>query len=260
MGVKSIKTVICLLVVFSAAGLVAAPAVDRDTVYQAAPIQSLSVGVYDGFIPFSVLKKHGDIGLGTFNALDGEMICVDGIFYQVKYDGKVLPVPGSALTPFAVVTFFDEDQRLEAVNAANLAELAARIDERLPTKNLFYAVRIDGVFDYVKVRSVPAQTKPYPSLLEAVKKQNVFKYEKILGTVVGFRSPSFVEKVNVPGYHFHFLSAKKDAGGHVLDLRFKDLNVRVDQCSSLMLIMPENGKYLNAGLDGEEHRDLKKIE
>jgi acetolactate decarboxylase len=97
-------------------------------------------------------------------------------------------------------------------------------------------------------------------LAEAVKGQSVFEYKNIAGTVVGFRSPGFAEKVNVPGFHFHFLSAGKNAGGHVLDLRLKELNVRVDQCSALMLIMPENGDYFSAGLDGEEHRDLKKIE
>jgi len=257
---KSIVREFYLAVIFSAVGLVSSLAIDRDTVYQAAPIQGLSVGVYDGFVSFGSVKAHGDIGLGTFNALDGEMIFVDNVFYQVKQDGKVRPVPDSALTPFSVVTFFDEDIRLEAVNAANLADLARVIDARLPTKNLFYAVRIDGVFEYVKVRSVPSQKKPYPPLAQAVKGQAVFEYKNISGTVVGFRSPAFVEKVNVPGFHFHFLSAGKDAGGHVLDLRLKELDVRVDQCSSLTLIMPENGDYFSAGLDGEEQRDLKKIE
>lgn len=257
---KSTTGIFYLLAAFSAAGLIPSLAIDRDTVYQAAPIQSLSVGVYDGFVPFSLLKQHGDIGLGTFNALDGEMVYVDNIFYQVKHDGRVKPVPDSALSPFAVVTFFDEDQRLDAVNALNLADLMQKIDACLPTKNLFYAVRIDGLFEYVKVRSVPAQSKPYPPLVEAVKGQKVFEHTNISGTVVGFRSPPFAEKVNVPGYHFHFLSSGKDAGGHVLDLRFNKLNVLVDQCSALMLLMPEKGDYFRAGLDGEEQRELKKIE
>jgi len=257
---KSIVRMFCLSVVFSVAGLISSSAADRDTVYQAAPIQSLSVGVYDGFIPFAALKKHGDIGLGTFNALDGEMIFVDSVFYQVKQDGKIIPVPDSALTPFAVVTFFDEDLRFEAVTADSLADLAGIIDRKLPTKNIFYAIRIDGMFEYLKLRSVPAQRKPYPPLAEAVKGQTVLEYKNVSGTLIGFRSPSFAEKINVPGYHFHFLSADKNVGGHVLNLRFKGLAVRLDKCSSLTLIMPETGDYLGAALDGEEQRDLKKIE
>ena len=257
---KSIMRMLCLSVGFSIAGLMSSSAIDRDTVYQAAPIQSLSAGVYDGFVSFAALKKHGDIGLGTFNALDGEMIFLDSVFYQVKRDGKVLPVSDSALTPFAAVTFFDEDLRLEAVTADSLADLSGIIDRKLPTKNLFYAIRIDGMFECVKVRSVPAQAKPYPPLADAVKGQTVFEYKNVSGTLIGFRSPLFAEKINVPGCHFHFLSADRNAGGHVLNLRGKGLAVLVDQCSSLTLIMPENGDYLGAALDGAEQRDLKKIE
>lgn len=233
---------------------------DRDIVFQTAPFQSLSVGVYDGLFSFASLKEHGDFGLGTFNALDGEMICVDNTFYQVKLDGKVRPVPGAALTPFAVMTFFDEDQRIEAVNAGSLSELGRIVDRCRPTKNLFYALRVDGLFDYIKVRSVPAQKKPYRPLADAVAEQAVFEYKNITGTLVGFWSPSFADKVSVPGYHFHFISTAKDAGGHVLDLRFRALNIRMDRCLALILITPENGDYFSAGLDGEEQRDLKKIE
>lgn len=225
---------------------------DRDIVFQTAPFQSLSAGVYDGLFSFAALKEHGDFGLGTFNALDGEMVCVDKAFYQVKQDGKVGPVSGAALTPFAVMTFFDEDQRIEAINVGSLTELGRIIDRIRPTKNLFYALRVDGTFDYVKVRSVPPQRKPYRPLAEAVKEQSVFEYKNISGTLVGFWSPSFADKVSVPGYHFHFISTARDAGGHVLDLRFSALNIRMDRCSAVIIITPENGDYFGAELDAQQ--------
>jgi len=242
-----------------AAGQAVSAGSDRDIVYQTAPFQSLNAGVYDGLFTFAALKEHGDFGLGTFNALDGEMILLDNAFYQVKHDGKVLKVPGSALTPFGMVTYFDEDQRIEAVNAESLAGLGQTIDRSRPTKNLFYALRVDGVFEYVKVRSVPAQQKPYQPLGEAVKGQSVFEYKNISGTLVGFWSPSFTGKMSVPGYHFHFISTAKDSGGHVLDLRFKALNIRMDRCLGLMVSTPENGDYFSAALDGERG-DLGKTE
>ena len=102
---KSIFRFLTLLAFFYAA---ARPAVsagsDRDIVFQTAPFQSLSVGVYDGLFSFASLKEHGDFGLGTFNALDGEMVCVDKAFYQIKQDGKVRPVSAAALTPSARVS------------------------------------------------------------------------------------------------------------------------------------------------------------
>ncbi|MFC2032792.1 acetolactate decarboxylase, partial [Chloroflexota bacterium] len=32
------------------------------------------------------------------------------------------------------------------------------------SSNIFYAIKIEGMFSYVKTRSVPAQEKPYPPL------------------------------------------------------------------------------------------------
>ena len=258
---KSIFRFLMLLAFFSAAAWPARSAgPDRDIVFQTAPFQSLSVGVYDGLFSFASLKEHGDFGLGTFNGLDGEMVCVDNVFYQIKQDGKVTPVAAAALTPFAMMTFFEEDQRIEAVNVDSLAALGQAIDRRRPTKNLFYALRVDGVFDYIKVRSVPAQKKPYRPLADAVKEQAVFEYRNISGTLAGFWSPSFADKVSVPGYHFHFISTARDAGGHVLDLRFRALSVRLDRCSALLLVTPGNGDYFSARLDVEDQRDLKEIE
>lgn len=236
------------------------PAEERDVIYQVAPIQGLSAGIYDGFFSLGSLKKHGDMGLGTFNAPDGEMVCVDGAFYQVKWNGKVVSISESALTPFAVVTFFDTDQLIETGAVDSFADLVRLLDGKFATKNLFYALRIDGIFEFIRVRSVPAQAKPYPPLAEALKQQTVFEYNNIAGTLVGFRSPSFADKINVAGYHFHFLSADKQTGGHLLDLRFKKLNVLVDQSSSMLFVLPENKDFFNANLDGEQQKNLRAIE
>ena len=238
----------------------AEPGPDRDVIYQVAPIQSLSAGVYEGTYPFSRLKLHGDIGIGTFNALDGEMICLEGAFYRVGSEGRAVTVPDSALTPFAVVTFFDEDERFDKISAGSMTALCSELDKRLRSLNLFYVVRIDGLFDYIKIRSVPAQTKPYKPLLEAVKNQAVFEHRNVQGSLVGFRCPSYVEQVNVPGYHFHFITADRKVGGHVLELRFKGLDARVDKSSELSLVLPESDDFVNAALGGGEYRDLKKIE
>lgn len=40
--------------------------------------------------------------------------------------------------------------------------------------------------------------------------------------MVGFWCPAFVgSNLNVPGFHFHFLSADKQRGGHVLQLEMQ---------------------------------------
>ena len=127
----------------------------REVIFQVATLGSLMQGVYDGEVTFGQLKAYGDTGIGTFNGLDGEMIFLDGRFYQIKADGKAYPVADSVKTPFAVVTFLDNDQTVPLDTIQNFTALTNLINRQLSTPNIFYAIRIDADFDYVKVRSVP---------------------------------------------------------------------------------------------------------
>ena len=84
--------------------------VDRETLYQVSTIDALMQGVFDGIQPVGELKTHGDFGIGTFDALDGEMIVLDGVVYQAKADGHIYRASDSLTTPFATVTYFDRDR------------------------------------------------------------------------------------------------------------------------------------------------------
>src|ERR671910_2342862 len=73
------------------------------TLFQTSTIDALLEGNYEGDVSFAELGDRGDFGLGTFDALDGEMICLDGNFYQIKADGRAYAVEKRTRTPFAVV-------------------------------------------------------------------------------------------------------------------------------------------------------------
>ena len=47
-------------------------------IFQTSTIDALLDGAYDGEVTFGQLRDHGDFGLGTFEACDGEMIAVEG--------------------------------------------------------------------------------------------------------------------------------------------------------------------------------------
>ena len=132
------------------------------TLFQTSTIDALLDGYYDGDVSFAELEEHGDFGLGTLDALDGEMVALDGNFYQIDADGRVHPVNKTTKTPFAVVTVFEPNltQTLDA--AMDLAALYARVDELVGDTSLCCAVRVDGRFEHVRTRSVPRQRKPYP--------------------------------------------------------------------------------------------------
>jgi len=209
-----------------------------DALYQVATVEALLAGAYEGQVTFGQLERRGDFGLGTLDALDGEMVAVDGEFYQIKMDGQAYLVSDRMTTPFAVVTFFDADRTVALKGTYDLAALGAALDAQLPSENVFYAVRIDGKFDQVVVRTVPRQQKPYPPLAEAVRDQVVFTRCRVAGTVVGFRCPPFVGVANVPGYHMHFLNEYRTVGGHVLSLTVTDPVVQIDEIHEWEVTLP----------------------
>ena len=67
------------------------------------------------------VEKHGDFGIGTFEALDGEMIAVDGRYYQIRSDGAVHVVNSSVMVPFAAVTFFENDTTILVNGSRNFS-------------------------------------------------------------------------------------------------------------------------------------------
>ena len=234
--------------------------VERDVLFQTSTIDALLVGVYDGDLTFKELEKFGDLGLGTFNGLDGEMIAVDGDFYQIKVDGVAYPVAGDTKTPFSVVTFFDPDETFVLDKTVNYEQLKSTLDGVIPTENIFYAVKIDGVFNYIKTRSVPGQKKPYPPLVDVVKHQAIFEFHNVKGTIVGFRTPGYVKGINVPGYHLHFITADRTAGGHLLNCEMQGVNIALDYTSRFYVMLPQDKEFAGADLIKERHKELQKVE
>jgi acetolactate decarboxylase len=232
----------------------------EDTVFQVSTINALLQGLYDGEMTCGELKKQGDLGVGTFDGLDGEMVVVDGRVLQVKADGKVLPAPDGEKTPFATVAFFKPEQEQKAVEAADFAQLQRLLDGLVTNRNMFYAIRLDGTFSYVKTRSVPRQVKPYPPLAEAVKNQSVLETRNVRGTVVGFYCPPYMQGINVSGYHLHFVTEDRRQGGHLLECAVQEGTVQMDPVRGFHLILPAGSDFAKADLATDWKEELKKVE
>jgi acetolactate decarboxylase len=251
------KLIALVAVVLWLTGCQSAP---RDTVTQFSTIDAVLAGAYDGQMSLGELRRHGDFGIGTFHALDGEMILLDGVFYQVRADGVVARPEDSVLTPFASVVSLRPECVTLIAQATDFAAFRARTDAAVPNLNNFCAVKAVGRFSSVKVRSVPAQKKPYPPLVEVTKNQSVFTARDIRGTLVGFRTPDFGKGVNVPGYHIHFLSEDRAFGGHVLDFTMEEGSIQLDYCPKLFLILPEAGDFGKINLGVDRTMELEKAE
>ena len=207
------------------------------SLFQTSTIESLLEGNYDGDVSFAELGARGDFGLGTLNALDGEMIALDGSFYQIRSDGRAYEVDEMSRTPFAVVTLFEPGLSQTLDTPIDFDGFCGHVDDLLQTTSCC-AVRVDGQFEYVKTRSVPRQRKPYPLLVDVVKDQPTFELRDVAGSLIGFRFPDYAEGLNVTGYHFHFITADRSAGGHVLGCRLTRGELLVDLEADLRLELP----------------------
>src|ERR671913_854288 len=167
--------------------------------FQTSTIDALLEGRYDGDVSFAELEEHGDFGLGTLEALDGEMVALDGGFYQVKADGRAYPIDGGTRTPFAVVTFFDPNLSRALPGPVDLYAFCERLDRLVGREASCYAVRVDGRFEYVKTRSVPRQRRPYPPLAKVVEHQPTFELRDVPGSLVRVSFPRYAQGLNVAG-------------------------------------------------------------
>ncbi|MBU1275372.1 MAG: acetolactate decarboxylase [Proteobacteria bacterium] len=232
----------------------------RETLFQVSLLDALLAGDYYGSMNLGQLTKHGDTGLGTFQDLDGEMVVSGGVVYRVDMQGKPHVMPPKALTPFAQVTYFDSDMILSPPAGLDFPGLKKWLTERLPSQNLFYAVRVKGSFSQIKARSVPAQKPPYPPLLEVVKHQAVFNWQDVEGELVGFISPAYAKGTGAPGWHLHFLSADKTKGGHLLATRLGKVSLEVDLTPRLTIALPIQGPFLKMDLGSDRSKALHVVE
>jgi acetolactate decarboxylase len=223
--------------------------------FQASTIGALLDGAYEGDVSFAQLAEHGDLGLGTLNALDGEMIALDGRFYRADVDGAINEVEPAAETPFAVVVWFEPEIEFELESALGQDDFIAALDARVPPGASSCAIRVDGEFELVQARSVPRQRPPYRPLGEVVADQHVFELRELSGTLVGFRFPDYAEGLEVSGYHLHFISEDRFHGGHLLQCRPVRGRVRIDPSTDLHVELPP-GIDLSSGEIAESTREV----
>jgi acetolactate decarboxylase len=219
-----------------------------NSLFQVSTLDALSLGIYQGALGFHELERQGDFGVGTFDSLDGEMVALDGRFYQVRSNGTVSRVAANATTPFAAVTVFKSDWMLPLNQPLSYDQVAALIDQMLPSKNLFYGVKIHGIFKDLTARSAPRQSVPFPPLAAAISQQTLFPFHNISGTLVGFRSPAFAKGINQTGYHFHFISDDQRSGGHALSFITELVMIEIAVIRQHTTFLPENQPFFAAPL------------
>ena len=217
-----------------------------DSMYQVSLMQAFMHGEYDGVITVGDLKKHGDIGLGTFEGVNGEMIILDGVVYQAAADGSINVMNDNEKIPFATITKFDEDGKIDNINAGNFNDLTSQLNkeiEKYGTNNM-YVIKIKGDFSNITVRSVEKQEKPYKEFTDvAAVDQKVFNHTDQTGTLVAVYFPEYMNELNMHGWHLHFLSDDKTKGGHVLGFNGLKGSGQIDEIHEFNMILPTDDSF-----------------
>ena len=263
-----IATVLAAMMLFNIANPVSAALApmhkDRETIYQVALLQSLTLGYFDGTVTVKELKAHGDIGIGTFEGLDGEMIVLDGVVYRANQDCRINVVADKVTIPFSNVTFFDADMGGDFADFHTKAQLESALNETLRTEgdvNSFYAIKLHGTFNAITVRSEAKQYKPYPTLVQALQATQKEKtFNNMTGTIVGLYCPDFMSSLNSVGWHFHFISDDKKNGGHVLELDLNRGSFQLDRTDGFRMILPKTDDFTALNFKHDLSEDIRKAE
>lgn len=219
---------------------------------QVSTLNALMLGDYEGAVTIKDLLKEGDTGIGTYEGLDGEAIFFNGHAYNGRADGNVYEMKDSDKVPFATVSKFDESVKEEVVSFENIEDFKKKLGEELESKNYFYMIKMEGTFD-VRVRSCFKQKLPYEPLFKVACDQRENEYHAIDGYVIGIYSPNYVEGMNLPGWHIHFLSKDLTKGGHILKVSGKNVHYKLNKLLGWNVIMPENKDFATFDLK----QDLK---
>lgn len=233
----------------------------RHEIFQTSLMSALLDGVYDGETTVRELLDTGDFGIGTFNALDGEMLIVDGTCYQLRADGSSTEADLDARSPYAVTTTFVPHVERDLIPGSVRAEASDQIDAMTASANYMYALRIEGEFEWITMRTVVKQSKPYRPLTEATDDDEIVELRGVTGTVVGFRTPLYETGIGVPGCHAHFVTVDRAGGGHILDFKVRSARASLCLGTDLRVQLPLTEAFRNADLAPEDlEAQLEKTE
>ncbi|SMR44478.1 unnamed protein product [Zymoseptoria tritici ST99CH_3D1] len=232
---------------------------DENHIYQYSLLNALMDGVCETGISVSKLQQKGNQGLGTFARMNGELLFLDGKVYQLLAEGNIREAGDEDKIPFAVSTNF-VPQSTSDIELRDKDDIDNGLNDfHDHAANLFMTYRINGKFDHLKCRTVRGQEYKGQPLSELGEKQSVETYDNIEGTIIGFRTPKNWQGFGVAGEHLHFINKNRTAGGHVLEVRAKKVEMQMAVASNVHVELPTSEGF-NAATLVTDSDGVKKVE
>lgn len=233
-------------------------------IYQISTLQALALGYSRAVVTVEELLKHGNIGLGTFEDVNGEMIVVDGGCYRATEDGTVWEADPDMGVPFASVAKAGSSPGFEIEDIPHIGKLkevlTLKIEEDFGLNSMHIA-RIDGEFPRICARSESAYRSHHVDLKDILSEtQRDFMFENITGTLVCIYYPDYMDGINAPGWHVHFLSRDHSKGGHVFDLGIARGQIWLTRINHIEIQLPSEPAFDTYSLKEASGSDIRKVE
>lgn len=216
--------------------------------YQYSISEIFTQKLYDGSISVQELRSKGNFGLGAFDALDGESIIVDGQFYH-SIEGKTKLAENTSLMCFAALTHFNPDQEISLQGCTYEILKEQLKTTHFSSLNYPIALQLQGIFEHLKICSVPKQEKPYKNSIEieeVIAQSQSYKYQNIKGIMIGFYAPSYLRDLKATRFHLHFIDTTHTIGGHVLDFSFKQATLHIQTLKQMHFELPQSEGFKKA--------------
>lgn len=238
--------------------------IDDQVMYQVSTLQALALGYTKPVITVGELLKHGDTGLGTFEDVGGEMIMVDDNCYQADENGDVNEASDDTGIPFSSVSVLQGKREFDLENVEHIDELKTKLDLKIEEDfglNSMHVVRIDGDFERIDARSESPYKSQHIELKDVLKEtQKSFSFDDIKGTLICIYYPDYMDGINAPGWHLHFISEDRTKGGHVFEIKMRSGKVRLDKITRVEIQMPTEPSFDTYSLKQANGDDIKKVE
>ena len=236
----------------------------RNKMFQVSTLHALVAGYTRSVITVQELESRGDIGLGTFEGVDGEMILLDGTCYRARQDGTVVRPAPDAGVPFASAALVEGGTAFELGGTLGIDalkhELTCKIDETYALNSMHVAT-VSGTFDSVSARSESAYHADHVTLKDMLATtQREFVFEKLDGTLVCVYHPDYMDGINAPGWHVHFLSEDRTRGGHVFNLSLTHGHVVMHKIDRIEIQLPATPAFDTYSLKETSQEEIAEVE
>jgi acetolactate decarboxylase len=188
-------------------------------VHQTDAVTDLLHGNYESVTTVAEVFPNSLLGLGVADRLDGEIVSVDGETWRVPASGIPEIAHNNLGMPFAISAEGGAPIPVAVEQGATVDEISHLIESIVAESNdgnhAIVAVRIDGTFNNILLRSEHKQEPPFEHLDEVLRHETQFPFESWTGTLVGFSFPQVNDQgITIPGLHLHAISADRTSGGH----------------------------------------------